>query len=90
MSVEWSPALLVPTRYRGFGFPPWGHLNGRGRGVCNRWSLLVASNRFGAAVLNESTPAMVIGGILPLFGSDVVIGTQPSRRVMFLLPARLA
>jgi hypothetical protein len=37
----------------------------------------------GTAVLNESAPAMEIGGILPLLGSDVVIGTQPSRRVTF-------
>ena len=44
----------------------------------------------GAAVLNESAPAMAIGGVLPLLGSGVVIGAQRSRRVTSMSSARLA
>ena len=82
-SLGSQPAIAVSVP------PLWCHLNGRGRGVGNQWSSLVVAERFGADVLNESAPAMEIGGTLPLLGSNVVFGTQPSRRVTFLLPARL-
>jgi len=90
VSVQWSPALLPPEPYRGSGSPPRGRPNGCGRSVGNRWHSLVAADGSRWAVLNESDPAMAIGGVFPPLDSGVLIGARRSRRMTFVPPARLA
>ena len=84
MSVERSPALLVSQPAIAVSVPrPGATLMVVAEALVIGGARLLLPIAAGAAVLNECAPTLAIA-VLPLLGSDVVIGTQPSRRVTSL------